>query len=48
MNQKNTNHATKILNLFLGFGWYTGTSSVNRNTFTSVRLFSKIINNKKG
>ncbi|MFI1743433.1 hypothetical protein [Thalassobellus sediminis] len=38
MNQKDTNQSTKIFTPFLGFGWYTGTSSRN-NASTRERTF---------
>lgn len=41
MNQKNTNQATKVLNPFLGFGWYTGIRT-EKNTSQSERTFNKL------
>ena len=47
MNQKNTNQSTKVLNPFLGFGWYTGTSLRKKNTLITESPFCRTINKKE-
>jgi len=45
MNQKNTNQATKVLNPFLGFGWFTGANSKSNTLLTEGQLYKA--NNQK-